>query len=54
MHDDLDVRKGYCLEKHVGKACIHTVSVGATTVRGLGIIIPDIIQYLLRKKKAEP
>lgn len=39
VHDDLDVRKGYCLEKHVGETCIHTVSVKTTTVRGLEGII---------------
>ena len=51
VHDDLDVRKGYCLEKHVGKACIHTVSVGATTVRGLEVSSSRHHPISFKKKK---
>lgn len=54
VHDDLDVSKSYCLEKHVGKACIHTVSVGATTVRGLEVSSSRHHPISFKKKKAEP
>lgn len=54
VHDDLDVSKGYCLEKHVGKACIHTASVGATTVRGLEVSSSRHLPISFKKKKAEP
>lgn len=54
VHDDLDVSKDYCLEKHVGKACIHTVSVGATTVSGLEVSSSRHHLVSFKKKKAEP
>ena len=55
VHDDLDVSKDYCLEKHVGKACIYTVSVGATTVSGLEVSSSrhHLVSFK-KKKKAEP
>ena len=51
VHDDLDVSKDYCLEKHVGKACIHTVSVGATTVSGLEVSSSRHHLVSFKKKK---
>lgn len=36
LHCDFNV-KSYCLEKHEGEACTHTVSVGTITVEGLEV-----------------
>jgi len=53
VHDDLDVSKDYCLEKHVGKACIYTVSVGATTVSGLEVSSSRHHLVSFKKKKRQ-
>ena len=50
VHCDLDVSKYYCLQKYVGEACTHTVSVGATTVKGLEVSSYSI--FLEKKGRA--